>query len=297
MKKSFLFIILTFSLFFLANKYCSAEVLGVALDQTVIAFDADPGETQEFSLTATNISPETQIMLFEAEDLAVADENAVTLMPEGNEIFGMKDWVVAKEKQWLLAPGESQKISFTLNVPQSATVGSHFAAILLRAYPEATADNFQKTIVSPRVGVHLLVNVKGEISGKGKIKKFSAPIFSEKSVTFKAEYQNEGNVHYIPHGEISVKNLLGQEKENLKFEKHFVFPGKLYSFELSWNNASFWGAYRAEAFFVDGDGEPYFANRFIFGEGFFLLIFILTVGLLALGRWIWRERQKNKQDV
>lgn len=297
MKKLFVVIILTFSFLFLANKYCSAEVLGVALDQTVIAFDSDPGETQEFSLVATNISPEKQAMFFEAEDLAVADENAMTLMPEGNELFGMKDWVSAKEKQWLLSPGESKKITFTLTVPEAATVGSHFTAILLRAYPEITVDNFQKTIVSPRVGVHLLVNVKGEISGKGKIAKFSAPIFLEKSVTFEAAYQNEGNIHYIPHGEISVKNLLGQETENLKFDKHFVFPGKQYSFELKWENASFWSAYRAEAFFVDGDGEHYFANRFIFGEGFFILVFGVLIILLALGRWVLKERKKVTVEV
>ena len=289
--KKFYFILI-FSLFFLANKNCSAEVLGIALDQTVIAFDANPGETQEFSLTATNISMEKQKMFLEVEDLAVADENAMTLMPEGNELFGMKDWIAAKETQWLLNPGESRKVSLVLNVPSSATVGSHLAAILLRAYPEATAENFQKTIVSPRVGVHLLVNVKGEVSGKGKIVKFSAPVFLEKEVTFKAEYQNEGNVHYIPHGEISVKNLFGQEKENLKFDKHFVFPGKLYSFELNWDRASFWGAYRAEAFFVDGDGEKHSAKRLVFGEGFFLLVFLGLVILLGLGRWVWRERQK-----
>jgi hypothetical protein len=294
--KKFSFI-LVFSFFILAGGNCSAEVLGIALDQTVIVFDADQGETQEFSLTATNISTEEQIMLFEVEDLAVADENEMTLMPEGNELFGMKDWVEVKEKQWLLAPGESRQLVFTLNVPLTASVGSHFSAILLRAYPLATADNFQKTIVSPRVGVHLLVNVKGEISGKGKIKKFSAPIFSEKNVTFKAEYQNEGNVHYIPHGEVSIKNLLGQEKENLQFEKHFVFPGKKFSFELNWGNASFWGAYRAEAFFVDGNGEKLLAARFIFGEGFFILVFSLLVILLALGRWVWRERKKTTVEV
>lgn len=283
--------------FIFFGENCSAEVLGISLDQTVVAFDAYPGETQEFSLVVTNISAEKQKMLFDVEDMMIEDQNKMTLIPEANDVFGMKNWIKSQETEWVLNPEESRRISFSLFVPFAAPVGSHFSAILLRAYPEAKSEDQQKTIVSPRIGVHILVNVKGEVFGDGKIKKFSAPIFFRKKVDFQVEYQNEGNIHYIPYGGISLKNIWGQEKENLKFSKHFVFPGKQYSFELNWSGGSFWEAYRAEAFFIDGDGEQHLNRRFIFGEGFLLLIFVWVVSLMLMTRWAWKERKKTKRTV
>lgn len=271
------------------------EIVGISVDQSALAFDLAPGEERKMKINVGNTSSEEQRMSAETQDFSIGENNEVSFIDGDNEIYGMRSWVKVPTDPWLLDPGSSKEIECVISVPKDAIVGSHYAAVMLRAFPKINVDNFQKTIVSGRIGVYVLVNVLGDKSGTGKLTKFEAPLIADKKVAFNAEFANDGTVHYIPHGEINIRNFLTRKTETINLEKHFVFPGKKYSFATNWDVRSLFGIYVAEASFTDGDGMVHQSQRMIFGKySFITLLGLVSVVFVIMktGYVFYRKKRK-----
>ncbi len=262
----------------LAQETSADEIVGISIDQSAFAFDLAQGEEKKFKVNVVNISANEQRMSAEKQDFSVADNNEITFIDGDNEAYGMRSWLEIPVDPWLLSPNETREIEFSIVVPKDAVVGSHYGAVMLRAFPEINVDNFQTTIVSGRVGIYVLINVLGEKSGAGKITKFDAPLVADKDVVFNTEFANNGTIHYIPHGEISVRNFFTRKTETVELEKHFVFPGKKYSFAAKWNVKSLFGVYVAQASFTDGDGRAHQTKKMLFGK----YSFVTILGFIAV---------------
>ena len=255
--------------------------VGISIDQSVVSFDASPGETHTFSLNVRNTFSQPEIVNLEAEDVVLGDNNQKEPATISEETRGLKNWIKADNTSLKLAPGENRQVFLTVTIPQEAVVGSHTGAVMVRATPVVTGENFQQVIVSGRVGVYVLINIKGEVSGKGSIGYFGAPLFTGKKSAFQVDYQNNGNIHYIPHGEIRVQNALTRQANIIPVDKHFVFPGKKYSFVKEWNVPSVLGVYKVQAAFVDGDGKEHSSQKYVIGSLFLpmLAAILIIIGL------------------
>jgi hypothetical protein len=289
--KTYLCIILT-GLFFLAGyNPVLAEQAGISIDQSIFAFDASPGESQNFTLNVKNIASSDQEVTFEASDYSIGNNNEISFTADANEVSGLKSWLDSSIPLLTLKSGEEREISFALKIPANATPGSHYGAVLAKARAQAQ-DNSSGPQISGRVAAHVLVNVKGELNGGGKIDYFYAPIFSGKIAEMSATFENTGNVHYIPHGEITVKNLITKKAQNSALDKHFVFPGKSYTFSVEEKIPSVLGIYSAEASFVDGEGKLYSARRYVMGKYFPVVVVIILIVLAFLFRFIIKTRKR-----
>lgn len=270
-----------------------ADTVGISVDQSVFSFSLDPGAQKEFQITLTNISDYEENISLEPQDFSMGNNNAIENAVEVNELNGMKQWISSSQKNLALKSKEKVQIPVVVTVPFDATVGSHYAILSVNVLPQIDAQNFQKTLVGGRIGIYVLVNVKGMVSGKGEIKSFSAPIITNETANITAEFENTGNIHYMPHGEIHIKNLLTRKTQDLETEKHFVFPGKRYAFELSWQPSSIFAAYKAEAFFIDGDGSLHISQRFMFGKLFFIIPVLSLCLLFVAGRKYYQARKSS----
>lgn len=293
MKNRILFLLFIMSFFF-QKQVVLAEKVSISVDQTVFAFSASPESANEIKINVRNISNTSQKMSIAVKDFVAGDNGFIVNMTDKNEQFGMREWVLAKEQNWILEPQSNKEISLTVNVPKNATVGAHYAIANIQTSPEVDGQNFQSTIVGGQVGVYILVNVKGEISGSGDLKKFNAPVIVGKSVPFKADFENTGNILYIPHGEIKIKNILTRKNITIETEKHFVFPGTKYSFETGWNSPSILGAYNASASFVDANGVRHTQQRFFLGKLFFLVpLLLISIVLIFIVAMKKIKKRKN----
>ncbi len=269
------------------------EKIGLAVDRSVFAFDLEPGAEKIFTLKVKNIAEVEERLSTETQDFIIGEQNEIIFLSDKNEINGLGDWLKVDVANWFLAPGEEREIKVSLIVPPQAVPGSHFSVLALRALPKIDAANFQQSIISGRIAVEILVNVQGQVSGQGRLVSFQAPILATKEINFKAEFQNEGTAHYIPYGEVQIKDLLFRRENKIAMPRHFVFPGKKYTFENNWPADTSLGIYLAKASFVDGEKITHSAYRIIFGRYFFLtLVFILGIifGLFKLSR---RLRKTN----
>jgi len=279
-----LFLVFVSAAVFAGEAEGKEDRIGISIDQAVFSFDLAPGEKKTFKAGLENIAEEKQQMTVFQEDFSIADNNATSLIDGENEIYGMKNWISFPEKNWFLEGKEKKTLELELAVPENAGVGSHYAAVLIRATPVVTGENFERSIVAGQAGIYVLVNVKGEVSGKGKITKFEAPIFAGKKISMKTEFENDGSVHYIPHGEINIKNVLTRKNSKVDVEKHFVFPGKKYSFLSEADIPSVLGIYVANASFVDGESIRHNSKRIIFGKYAAVTIFVLLLILAFFGK-------------
>ncbi len=280
----FLFLLLSFSC------CMGSEKVGVAVEQSVFSFSLWPGQKQEFIINSKNIISSRQKMSFEVIDFFVGENNETAFLSDGNEIYGMKNWVSNDKKDWIAETGDQDRNKFVIDVPEDASVGSHYCVIMLSALPIVDGENFQKPLVGGQIGVYVLVNVLGDVSGKGKIEDFQVPKIAQKENALNVVFKNEGNVHYVPHGGIEVKNIFTGKTEDEKLEKHFVFPGKNFSFQHNWATPSLFGAYSVKAYFVDQDGRNLFKEKLVFGK-YFPFVSVLLAGGIFL---FWKFRKKIK---
>lgn len=267
-----------------------AKNIGVAVDQTAIVFDADAGEVQEFVVKVKNISDEEQKIDVDTMNYVLGDNNAITLSSDVAE-GGIKDWISSQDKNIVLAPGEADEVVFSVNAPDNVSVGSHHGAVLFRVTP----NNDDTVKVQGQIGVHVLVNVKGDTHASGQINSFDIPLLTSGSVDYVAEFENTGNIHYVPYGEVKVYNVFTKNEQKYEYDKHFVFPGKKFTFSHVEQIPSLFGLYRAQATFVDGEGATRTKVDYTMGY-FFPLIFIGVVGgLLIVLRLLFKKRRDKKE--
>jgi hypothetical protein len=262
------------------------QKVGIAVDRSVFSFDLLPGAEREFSVTVRNTSDASERMLVSMRDFSLEDDNRINLADDQSENPTLSKWISSSETAWTLEAGKSKEIAVKIAVPEDASVGSHHAAVIIQALPE-NADPTKGSVASGQVGISVLANIAGDVSGKGKLDAFDAPFFAFRQITLRAEFENTGNVHYIPHGEISLRNILSGSVRKAEFEKHFVFPERKHSFTADMDVPSPFGIYSARVSFVDADGNVSSASRPVLGALFIptaVAVVALVVEMIILYR-------------
>ncbi len=278
------------SFLFFSQNFVFASNLGIAVDQTAIVFDADSGENQEFIIKIKNISDEEYNIKIDKNDYILGDNNEVMLSSNDDELGGLKDWLSVKDDSIILAPGAESEVIFDVNVPENASIGSHKGAVIFRVEPGG--DETVK--VHGQLGVHVLINVKGDTHASGRVNSFDIPLITTGNLNYISEFENTGNIHYVPYGEVVVQNVFTKKEQMYKYDKHFVFPGNTFTFSLNEAIPSLFGLYKARVTFVDGEGATRTKIDYSMGY-FFPLIAIVVVGVIIT--IIWKMRKKNKNHV
>ncbi len=279
------------SFLFLFPTFIFASDFGLVVDKTAVVFDANAGETQKFVIEVKNISDEKQKIVIDAMDYVLSDNNEVILSKDVNDQNGIKSWINTQDKNIVLSPGESEEVAFSVNVFEEAAVGSHRGAVIFKIIPNSS-DTVK---IQGQVGVHVLINVKGDTNATGRINFFDASFLSLGLTDYKVEFENTGNVHYVPYGEVVVTNIFTKKKEVYNYDKHFAFPQKKVEFLLSREIPSLFGLYKAQVTFVDGEGISRSKTDYVMGY-FFPIVFMGSLMLIGYIFWFFHTKAKRNQN-
>jgi len=264
-----------------------ANSLGIAVDQTNVVFDIDSGKEQQFIIEVTNISDKEQEVVVGVQDYVLDNNNKLTLIEGRDDQNGIKDWIDIEDNSIILVPGESQDVLFTVKTSEDASIGSHRGVVLFRA----TSDADESVKVQGQIGIHVLINVRGDTHASGRVHSFDIPLLTFGLVDYDVEFENTGNIHYVPYGEVVVRNVFTHHEQMYKYDKHFVFPGKKFKFVVSDEIPSLFGLYSARVIFVDGEGAVREKMDYIMGY-FAPLIFIVVIGVVI--SILYRLRKKER---
>lgn len=264
-----------------------------------------PGQSVKTQIFLRNVSKGNLIVTGQANDFVASGEDGTPKLLVGNDSdvvsqYSLKDWVSPPENL-LLVPREIKSMTITVNVPKNASPGGHYGVIRFTATP----PELQGTGVSlsASLGALILLTVSGDIKENVTVKEFSVnhnnktgKLFESGPLTFVERFQNSGNVHEQPTGQVAITDMFGKKfaSVNVNLPPKSVLPGSIRKFESSLDstvigNKKLFGRYRASLSVTYGSGsnKKTLTSAFSFWIIPYRLIAVV-IGLLVVGFFVLR---------
>ena len=310
--------------------FLAQGVLALTISPPVFELGANTGDSPRqsiklFNETATEITVYTSTADFTAK---AGEEGEPAFFAPGEKEGDLADWIEIEKGPITVLPLAWEEIPFTINVPTWADPGGHYAAVFFGTQPPEVEEGIAIGLAG-KIGSLVLLRVSGEIEETGRLLEFSLKdekkFYEYLPVDFLIRFENLGNVHLKPQGEILIKNIFGGTAGEVDVNKPEmgkggnVLPGTIRLFESSWvknpfetppqgffeklkiekNNFAF-GRYkgdldlgygtqgkRAQAILIFWVFPWHLILVLVFGIA--LLIFLLIVGIKKYNQWVIRK--------
>jgi hypothetical protein len=296
----FLFVLIIFAAGFLTLPFDS---YAVTVGPAKMEYKTDPGETITGNFFVFNDGQETQTFYAAFEKFTEVNGEKKILPGEPTELA---QWFKT-EKSVTLKAGEQKEIPFTIEVPQNAPPGGHFAVIWWGTAP----PDGQVAIVT-RAGILVYLQVSGDVNEQGEVSEFS--LIGRKFAfklpeDFAVNFKNQGNTYLKPLGEIVIKNIFGSSVVAFKVnsKERIIFPANTQNLDIAkkFDKPPFaFGFYKAELALQWGEKQ----NETIKSISFIvfpwktvlvvviilLLLYLLaTKGIKKYNRWVLKKYSTN----
>jgi hypothetical protein len=231
-KHSFVIVALLATLFFTAK----AEALTIAPARFEVT--TDPGTDVGGTVTLLNDQDAPITFYTSYENFVAGDDNSGTPKFIGGDT-GLATWMESPA-EISLAPGEVQKVDFTIHVPQDATPGGYFGAIFWNTVPPSGGQ----VSIGAKVGMLVLLSVSGDITEGGGITAFDRAghgfFYTALPINFSYTFRNDGSDRVQPSGTLSIRDtvFLRAKQLDANSAKGNVLPASERSFALNWSKHS-----------------------------------------------------------
>lgn len=182
-----------------------------------------PGEVYTDSLTVSNSSNSDRDLKFEVKVGSFAqnkegsehddDYGTVDVVSESsyNQIM---DWITVNDQNGVVAPGESEDVSYTINVPNNAPAGGQYATIIVMDKTTSGSGSGNISIDDDyQFATIIYAEVAGETKTEGEVLENSVPGFIFSSpLNAESMVKNNGNVHTDAEYTLQVWPLFSDEE-------------------------------------------------------------------------------------
>ncbi len=210
-------------------------------------------------------------------NFATADEAGhpkfIPLIDEEADKGTFAGWIKVTSEPITIAPETSKEVDYTITVPEDASPGGHFAALLIGTQPPKIDGEAAALKTSQVVTALLMARVEGEVVEAGSIREFSVShsFAGTPRADFSLRFENTGNVYLQPQGDITVFNMWGTERGyipvNQKTNFGNVLPNSIRKFEFSWEgepSLTDIGRYKAVASLGFGENGRQSVGRIVY---------------------------------
>ena len=148
-------------------------------------------------------------------------------------------WIKFDTDSVVVKPLEWTEVPFTINIPKDAAYGYYWTVTLAQDKTSPLAKS--GVSLTGAAGVPILLNVrKAGATMKGSIMSFTSDAgwYEYPPVTFNTKFENTGNTHIRPKGNIFIKDWLGQQIAvlNVNETQGAVLPNSARIFQSSWDD-------------------------------------------------------------
>jgi hypothetical protein len=191
------------------------------------------------------------------------------IIESASEGFTLAEWIDLSTEEVIIPAEQTVSIPFSITVPDDASPGGHFAAILVGTRSLTNSDAPAQVETSQIVTSLVFLRVAGDIVERGSIRDFTTDknIYESPSASFSLRFENSGNVHLRPQGDIVIKNMWGKERGVITVNKASQFgnvlPESIRKYNFEWTGDSSFGdvgRYTAVATIGYGDSARQFVN-------------------------------------
>ncbi len=260
-----------------AGPLYALKVQPTTLDELTLS----PGESITKGIKLTNEGASSITVgptLFQAE-AGFGEGGSANYFPATSEATLAK-WIVFQSGGIItLQPGETKTVPVFISVPQNAPPGGHYAMIGWGVVDQKNPENGVGVV--GQTGVNVALDVRGETIEKGEVTYFGTENgvtkFDKLPITFVARFNNGGNRHFKPQGDVKVKNMFGSIVTVLPFNNLLgvgnVLPRSNREYKIVWDSGFAFGKYTA-LFDVSMGSVGSASKSFVF--------WVLPTGLLIL---------------
>lgn len=227
----------------------------------------NPGETITKNISVTNRIGKSVKFRLTTEDIVGTNDaiSPVKLLGDGIGPYSLKNFIEPEITEFTLELGEKITIPVKISVPIDAEPRGHYGALIISNEPEVlseeqSAETQGKARLISRIGSLFFLRINGEGKESGNLDNFKIigpeKLFYEKRPGgFEISFKNTGNVHLVPHGKITIKNLLGKNVGEIPVDAYFSLPDSIRYREVFWTPGTGLGRYKAELSLYPGYGN------------------------------------------
>lgn len=276
----------------------------LSISPSLYDISVEPGQEWRSTLRIINVNDYDLTVYVDVVNFKPQGEGGdgrfVPIPETGAEGVSLAEWIRIEKTPIVIPREQSKEIPVSVLVPFDASPGGHFAAILVGTRPVVNTPGQAKVQTSQMITSLFFARVAGDIYELGTIREFTSQgtYLSSPEVTFDMRFENKGNVHLQPQGDIRIKNMWGQERGVIPINQASQFgnvlPETIRLFTFNWKgewSISDIGRYTAVATLAYGSEERQFASakttfwvipyKLLIGIAVVILLFIVTVTWLV----------------
>jgi phage pi2 protein 07 len=290
--------------FALAQQSAVSQTLSVS--PTLFEMQANPGQAWTSSVRVINVNDYTLTVYPQPVNFAPLGEDGrgdlIPIFSEETQGQTLAEWITVPSEPVVIPPQATAEVPLQVNVPNDAAPGGHYAAILIGTKPPTDESSLSQVQTAQFVTALFFVRVSGDVKEMGNIREFTTNknIVQTPTITLDMRFENTGNVHIQPQGDIKVFNMWGKERGviPINHQTHFgnVLPNSIRKFSFTWTgDTSLYDIGRYKAIATLGYGDA--SKQFVTSTTYFWVIpyttilitlFVLFV-TLKLGLWLIRR--------
>ncbi len=212
---------------------------------TRFVMELSPGEERTIKIEILSRGGDEYTYSLSVEDFS-SDESGNDIAMYGGKDgpFSSRSWVQPFLNKVNLKHGERATIPVTVKVPANAAIGDHYSTVLFQRDPKGVQPGFN---IVARVGVLLLITVKGQVIREGGLQGFGSdsPLYWSLPATLSMRYKNTGTVHLIPTGTVEIRNVFGILVDEIPVKDWYVLRNSTRGRQISWHPGFALGYYKA----------------------------------------------------
>jgi len=233
-----------------------SQAEAVTLIPPSLEISLTPGQPTETKIKLYNETSETLQLYSEPRSFTAKGETGQPEFDFEAEPIGLGNWMEVEIGPIILEPGERSEIPVIINTPIDADPGGHYASLFFGSTPPDPTGGGQVSIAS-KIGTLILGRVDGDVVEAGSIAEFDLSSdktsFNRLPIEFFVRYENTGNVHLRPAGEIVLKGMTGKQVATIEVNasKGATLPKTIRKYEAIWEKGQ-----------VKASGDGFFASFF-----------------------------------
>ena len=287
--------------FILPPTVVAQEAVTFSVSPTIFDMTATPGQTWRSTVRIINVNPfELTVYVIPANFEPKGEEGIPKFKPltgDVSEETTLGKWITL-DPEVILGPEQTVEVPFTITVPEGATPGGHYAALMISTKPPVVESKETKVQTSQVISSLIFLKVTGNVLENSTVRSFRTTnyIMGRPEAMFELRIENKGNVHVQPQGEIKIFNMWGQERGTVPINQKTllgnVLPQSVRKFSFEWKGE--WsmtdiGRYTAVATLAYGVDTRQFMTAdtafWIIPWKFLLIVFGILGGFIALMTW------------
>ncbi len=228
---------------------------------------ANPGDTVTKNITITNRIGKKVKFKLTTEDMIGTDDPLSPVRLLGDDVgpYSVKNFIQPEINEFSLDLGEKITIPVKVFIPLDAEPRGYYGALIVSNEPEIlsgeqSSQTEGKARLISRIGSLFLLRINGEGKESGNLEDFKIigpkqSFYENRPGGFEIAFKNTGNVHLVPHGLITIRNILGKTVGEIPVDAYFSLPDSIRYREVLWEAGTGLGRYTANLSLYPGYGN------------------------------------------